>query len=93
MQPETKKGSLNRSYDSCNRDVQGKKLLDSPVILGNAATHMQELNESPAGSIWTKTKPEELVRYDLVLSKQHQNCRTFYLGIESRHKEAGESRS
>ena len=69
MQPETKKGSLNRGYDSFNRDIPGKKLLDSPVILGNAATHMQETNESPAGSIWNKTKPEELVRFDLVLSK------------------------
>ena len=46
---------------SASDNVGGRKLLEAPVLLSNAATYMQEVEEETGPSIWNKPKGEELV--------------------------------
>jgi len=45
---------------SASDNVGGRKLLEAPVLLSNAATYMQEVEEETGPSIWNKPKGEEL---------------------------------
>lgn len=59
LRPDLKEGKKGKGTISNGRE--GRKLLDAPVLLGNAAAHMQGVEEESGSSIWNKPKADELV--------------------------------
>lgn len=62
LRPDLQDGKAKSS--NVSNGHQGRRLLDAPVFLGNAAAHMQEVEEQSSASIWNKPKAEEMASSD-----------------------------
>lgn len=67
MKPNVMK--TNGTPQSDSKHLEGRKLLDAPVLLSDAAGYMKDVEENTGPSIWNKPKGEELVSQLCKLSK------------------------